>query len=91
MPATLTKALLGFEAELDVEMTLPLVASVWWLPSIPTFTGGETEAGHPEGAPGTGLGDPHPDPYKPSSPNAELPLVQLAPHLSLILQYNRSY
>ncbi len=39
-PAKLTKAELGLEAELVVEMTLPRVVSVWWLPSgAPVFGG----------------------------------------------------
>lgn len=63
MPATLTKALFGLEAELEVEMTLPRVASIWWLLSYMALSGAGTGGGQVEGlAPDTVLGDPHPEP-----------------------------
>ena len=88
-PARLTKAVLGLLAELEVEMRLPRVVSVPWLPSGPQFcvvpvVGGHEDAGGGEitlpepTTPPPGV-PPQPDPYMLSSARAE-PLVQLAPH-----------
>ena len=75
-PARLTKAELGLEAELVVDMTLPLVVRVWWLPSGPPVPGRGGMGGTPlppdGGQPGGGQLEPIGGSADPGVPHPEL-------------------